>query len=123
GSIVSGDAEAVARSLAASPALASSSLRLEGATRLSTQDYFFDEIGHYLFAGHTAPRRGGCASKDDRARAGVDGRGREGQKPSRRAAAALRRGRDTGFSPLGPKSTEGHRCRFAPGRRRSHRGR
>jgi len=52
-SIVAGDAEAVARSLAASPALASSSLRLEGATRLSTQDYFFDEIGHYLFAGDT----------------------------------------------------------------------
>src|SRR5207245_10988851 len=49
-SIVAGDAEAVARSLAASPALASSSLRLEGATRLSTQDYFFDEIDDYLFA-------------------------------------------------------------------------
>src|SRR5438309_4428548 len=47
--IVAGDAKAVARSLAASPALASSSLR-EGATRHSSRDYFFDEIAHYLFA-------------------------------------------------------------------------
>jgi len=51
--IVAGDAAAVAQSLAASPALASSSLRLPGATRLSPQDYFFDEIAHYLFAGDT----------------------------------------------------------------------
>src|SRR2546421_8119427 len=51
-SIVAGEAKAVARSLAASPALASSSL-LEGATRLSTQDYFVDEIAHYLYAGDT----------------------------------------------------------------------
>ena len=51
--IVAGDAKSVARSLAASPSLASSSLRLEGARRLSTQDYFFDEIDHYLFAGDT----------------------------------------------------------------------
>ena len=51
--IVAGDAAAVAQSLAASPALASSSLRLPGATRLSPQDYFFDEISHYLFSGDT----------------------------------------------------------------------
>ena len=50
--IVAGDAAAVARSLAASPALASSSLRV-GATRQSAQDYFFDEIAHYLLAGDT----------------------------------------------------------------------
>ena len=51
--IVAGDAAAVARSLAASPALASSSLRRQGATRQSPHDYFFDEIAHYLFAGDT----------------------------------------------------------------------
>src|SRR5438309_148006 len=51
--IVGGDVAAVARSLAASPALASSSLRLQGASRQSTYDYFFDEIAHYLYAGDT----------------------------------------------------------------------
>jgi hypothetical protein len=50
--IVAGNAAAVARSLAASPALASSSL-LQGATRQSAQEYFFDEIVHYLYAGDT----------------------------------------------------------------------
>ena len=51
--IVAGDAATVARSLAASPGLASSSLRLHGATKPSTHDYYFDEIAHYLFAGDT----------------------------------------------------------------------
>src|SRR5579864_4926483 len=50
--IVAGDAARVAQSLAASPALAASSLR-HGATRQTTQDYFFHEIAHYLFAGDT----------------------------------------------------------------------
>jgi len=50
--IVAGDIAAVARSLAASPALASASLRL-GATRQTAQDYFFAEIAHYLYAGDT----------------------------------------------------------------------
>ena len=50
--IVAGDAAAVSRSLAASPALASSSLSL-GATRQSPREYFFDEIAHYLLEGDT----------------------------------------------------------------------
>jgi len=50
--IVYGDVAAVGRALAASPALASASLR-EGATRQSAQKYFVAEIGHYLFAGDT----------------------------------------------------------------------
>ncbi|HYL08902.1 MAG TPA: ankyrin repeat domain-containing protein [Candidatus Udaeobacter sp.] len=50
--IVAGDAAAVAQSLATSPALASTSLR-QGATRQSAQDYFYNEIAHYLFAGDT----------------------------------------------------------------------
>ena len=44
--IIAGDAAAVARSLTASPELASSSLRLQGATRQSPNDYFFEEISH-----------------------------------------------------------------------------
>ena len=51
--IVVGDAAAVARSLARSPVLASSSLPPQGATNPSTRDHFFDEIAHYLYAGDT----------------------------------------------------------------------
>jgi hypothetical protein len=51
-SIVAGDSAAVARSLTASPALASSSLPL-GATRRSAQDYFLEDVAHYLYAGDT----------------------------------------------------------------------
>src|SRR5579872_3177351 len=50
--IAAGDAAAVAQSLAASPALASSSLR-QGATRQSARDFFVHEIAHYLFEGDT----------------------------------------------------------------------
>lgn len=50
--IIAGDVGAVGRALAASPALASASLR-QGATRQSAQEYFFAEIAHYLFAGDT----------------------------------------------------------------------
>src|SRR5438067_12107707 len=51
--IVVGDAAAVARSLARSPALASSSLQPQGATKPSARDHFFEEITHYLYAGDT----------------------------------------------------------------------
>ena len=50
--IVAGDSTAVARSLAASPALASASLRPRGSSQ-SAQDRFFEEIAHYLYAGDT----------------------------------------------------------------------
>ena len=51
--IVAGNYGAVSRSLAASPALAASPLRLDGATGQSTESYFFDEIAHYMYAGDT----------------------------------------------------------------------
>ncbi len=50
--IAAGDVATFARSLAAVPGLASSSLR-EGATRQSARAYFVDEIGHHLYAGDT----------------------------------------------------------------------
>ena len=50
--IVGGNAAAVTRSLAAAPALASSSLG-RGATRRSARDYFLTDIAHYVFAGDT----------------------------------------------------------------------
>jgi ankyrin repeat protein len=51
--IAAGDTAAVARSLAASPTLASSSLRVQGATTQSAQDYLFKEIAHYIYVGDT----------------------------------------------------------------------
>src|SRR5438874_4031986 len=51
--IVVGDTAAVTRSLAASPALASTSLQLQGATKPFARDHFFEEIAHYLIAGDT----------------------------------------------------------------------
>ncbi len=85
--IVTGDAKAMTQSLAASPALASSSLRLEGATRLSTQDYFFDEIAHYLFAGDTPLHAAAAAHRKTIVRelvsmgADVRARNRRGAQP------------------------------------------
>jgi ankyrin repeat protein len=58
--IVAGDAAAVAHSLAASPALASSSL-LQGATRQSAREYFFGEMVHYLYTGDTPLHAAGAA--------------------------------------------------------------
>jgi Ankyrin repeats (many copies) len=51
--IVAGDYGAVSRSLAASPALAASPLRLDSATRPFTESCFFEEIAHYVYGGDT----------------------------------------------------------------------
>jgi hypothetical protein len=93
--IVAGDAKAVARSLAASPALASSSLRLEGATRLSAQNYFFDEIAHYLYAGDTPLHAAAAAHRKtivhDLVSMGADvrARNRRGAQPLHYAADGI----------------------------------
>jgi len=50
--IVAGDVAAVGRTLAASPALASASLR-QGATRHSAHGDFLAEMAHYVYAGDT----------------------------------------------------------------------
>ena len=47
--IVADDAETVSRLLDASPDLASAPLA-EGATRQGATDYWFEEIGHYVWA-------------------------------------------------------------------------
>jgi hypothetical protein len=51
--VVSGDIDAIARHLAASPALATASSAV-GATRHEASTFFFPEIDHYLYAGDTA---------------------------------------------------------------------
>ena len=51
--VVDGDIEQLTRSLAASPALATTSSEV-GATRQQSSTFFFAEIAHYLYAGDTA---------------------------------------------------------------------
>jgi hypothetical protein len=51
--IVADDAETSSRLLDASPDLASAALT-EGATRQGATDYWFEEIGHYVYNGDTA---------------------------------------------------------------------
>ncbi|HEV2688830.1 MAG TPA: ankyrin repeat domain-containing protein [Bryobacteraceae bacterium] len=92
--IVVGDAAVVAQSLAASPALASFSLR-QGATRQSTQDYFFYEIAHYMFAGDTplhaaaAAHRKAIVSELLSMGADVRARNRRGAQPLHYAADGM----------------------------------
>jgi hypothetical protein len=51
--VVKGDIDAVARALAADPALAAAAVTL-GATRQDPSTFFFKEISHYLYEGDTA---------------------------------------------------------------------
>jgi len=85
--IVAGDAAAVSRSLAASPALASSSLSL-GATRQSPREYFFDEIAHYLLEGDTPLHAAAAAHRKTIVRELVS-RGADVRARNRRGAQAL----------------------------------
>src|ERR1700739_2130644 len=92
--IVAGNTAAVAQSLAASPALASSSLR-QGATRQSAQDFFFYEIAHYLYAGDTplhaaaAAHRKALVSELLSKGADVGARNRRGAQPLHYAADGM----------------------------------
>ena len=85
--IVAGAAAAVSRSLAASPALASSSLSL-GATRQSPREYFFDEIAHYLLEGDTPLHAAAAAHRKTIVRELVS-RGADVRARNRRGAQAL----------------------------------
>jgi len=92
--IVDGDIAAVTQSLAASPALASWSLR-QGATRRSTQDFFFYTIAHYLYAGDTrlhaaaAVHRKAIVSELLSKGADVGARNRRGAQPLHYAADGM----------------------------------
>src|SRR5438045_6312833 len=93
--IVAGDAAAVARSLAGSPALASSSLQPQGATKQSARDHFFDEIAHYLYAGDTALHAAAAAHRKSivlqlvSMGADVGARNRRGAQPLHYAADGI----------------------------------
>jgi ankyrin repeat protein len=84
--VIGGDTPAVARLLAASPALACASL-LEGATRASPKPHWREDIKHYLYAGDTALHAAAAAYRHDAARqliaAGADirARNRRGAEP------------------------------------------
>jgi hypothetical protein len=89
--IVADDAKTVARLLLASPDLASVSLA-QGATRQSTKDHWFEDIGHYVYKGDTALHvaaaayRHGLVDKLIAAGANVRARNRRGAEPLHYAA-------------------------------------
>jgi ankyrin repeat protein len=84
--IVREDAPAVAKLLATSPFLARQCLAV-GATRQGANDFFFEEIKHYVFAGDTPLHAAAAAYRNDMARAllkhGADvrARNRRGAEP------------------------------------------
>jgi Ankyrin repeats (many copies) len=89
--IVADDAETVSRLLDASPDLASAPLA-EGATRQGATDYWFEEIGHYLYKGDTALHVAAAAYRHAVARRLIDSggnvraRNRRGAEPLHYAA-------------------------------------
>jgi len=89
--IVADDMATISRVLVASPDLASAPLT-EGATRHGTKDYWFAEIGHYVYKGDTALHvaaaayRRGIAHKLIDAGANVRARNRRGAEPLHYAA-------------------------------------
>ena len=85
--IVVGDAATALRLLAASPDLARQRAR-EGATRLAAKPYYFDEIGHYLYAGDTALHIGAAAYQPNILRELI-ARGADVRAKNRRGAEPL----------------------------------
>jgi len=89
--IVAGDAAAAEKLLAASPALARAPAQV-GASRQVSKSYFFDAIGHYLYAGDTALHIAAAAYRRDIARkliamgADVRAKNRRGAEPLHYAA-------------------------------------
>ena len=98
--IVAGDAPAASRLLAASPELARARFAV-GATRQGARAYYL-EIAHHLYAGDTAPRRGGSLPSRDARQLIYHGRRRPRAMPRRRAAARRRR-RHPGLAGVNPR--------------------
>ena len=84
--VVAGDQKAFDDLLAANPELATARVKV-GATREQAKDYFFDEIGHYIYAGDTAlhvaaaAHAPGLVSKLTEAGADVGASNRRGAQP------------------------------------------
>ena len=85
--IVADDATTVSTLLAASPVLAVTHVKLPDATRQTARDYFFDDIGHYVYAGDTALHMAAAAFRapmvDELLAVGADvhARNRRGAQP------------------------------------------
>jgi hypothetical protein len=92
--IASGDTAATLRLVAASPELARACLA-EGATRRAAKVFYLKEIGHYLYAGHTALHVAAAAYRREIARkliamgADVRARNRRGAEPLHAAAVGV----------------------------------
>jgi Ankyrin repeats (many copies) len=89
--IAADDAAAALRLLAATPALACAHFE-NGATRQGAKTYYLDDIGHYIYAGHTALHVAAGAYRHELARrlmatgADVRARNRRGAEPLHAAA-------------------------------------
>jgi hypothetical protein len=92
--IVDGDADAVARLLAASPDTARACFK-SGASRVTAQPYFLTKIGRYIYAGDTALHIAAAGYRTDfvdrliGAGADVRARNRRGAEPLHAAAAGM----------------------------------
>jgi ankyrin repeat protein len=84
--VAAGDTTAASQLLATSPALANARFGI-GATRQAAQDYYLEEIKHYVYAGDTALHIAAAAYQTDIARkliglgADVHARNRRGAEP------------------------------------------
>ena len=92
--IVRDDTSEVARLLGTSPLLAQRSLAV-GATRAGATDFFFEEIGHYLYAGDTPLHVAAAAYRREIARELLK-RGAKVAAVNRRGAAPLHYAADGG---------------------------
>jgi ankyrin repeat protein len=92
--IATQNTDSVSRLLAASPGLARQTVRV-GATRQASTEYFFEEIGHYAYAGDTALHLAAAAYDRKTAKALVskgaqsNARNRRGAEPLHYAAVGL----------------------------------
>ena len=85
--IASNDAKAALRLLASSPGLATAQADI-GASREAAEDFFFEEIKHYLYAGDTALHMAAAGFRRDIAQALID-RGADCAARNRRGAQPL----------------------------------
>ncbi len=91
--VVSGDVGAVSEQIMADPALATASAEI-GASRENAEDFFFNEINHYLYGGDTALHMAAAAFRRPIAELLV-AHGADHQARNRRGAGPLHYAADT----------------------------
>ncbi len=106
--IARNDQVQVSALLAGAPELALARLEV-GATRQTAEEYFLDEIDHYVYAGDTALHIAAAAYQASFACELIDARGGDlGSESPRRPAASLRGRWHAGVRALGSRRATGH---------------